>query len=84
MQGGPHDGKKLTMDASVVRLAADALEAKHKLIRKKGQIHATAEFIIDLDAKLKSVGYESTPTIAMHAWIKSNEYFAEIQKKTNS
>lgn len=83
VQGGPHDGKTITMDASVVSLASVPLEKKHKLVTKGEQIHATAEFLVDLDAKLKSIGYESTPTIALHAWIKASEYLKAIQKKTS-
>lgn len=83
VQGGPHDGETLHMDATVVKLAAEKLQAKHQLQIEDGQIEPTAEFAIDLDKSLQGFGYKSTPTIAIHAWIKAVEYFLDLQKKTN-
>lgn len=83
VRGGPHDGETLQMDATVVKLVAEKLQAKHSLPVKDGHIQPTAEFAIDLDRALQDLGYKSTPTIAVHAWIKAVEYFIELQKKTS-
>ena len=83
VQGGPHDDETIHMDALVVKLASEKLQAKHRLKIEDGQIEPTAEFAIDLDKALQGFGYKSTPTIAIHAWIKAVEYFVELQKKTN-
>ncbi len=83
VKGGPHDGEKIHMDATVVKLAAEKLQAKHKLPIEDGLMAPTAEFALDLDKALQGVGYKSTPTIAIHAWIKASEYFLELQKKTS-
>ena len=83
VKGGPHDGEKIHMDATVVKLAAEKLQAKHKLPIEDGLCSPTAEFAVDLDNALQGVGYKSTPTIAIHAWIKACEYFVELQKKTS-
>ncbi len=83
VRGGPHDGQTLHMDATVVKLAAERLQAKHQLEIKDGEIEPTAEFAIDLDKALQGHGYKSTPTIAIHVWIKAVDYFVELQKKTS-
>lgn len=83
VRGGPHDGEKIHMDATVVKLAAEKLQAKHKLPIEDGLMAPTAEFAVDLDKALRGVGYKSTPTIAIHAWIKASEYFVALQKKTS-
>ena len=84
VKGGPHDGEKIHMDATVVKLAAEQLQAKHGLKEDdKGLIRPTAEFAVDLDKALQVVGYKSTATIAIHAWIRASEYFVELQKKTS-
>ena len=83
VRGGPHDGEKIHMDATVVKLAAEKLQAKHKLPIEDGLMAPTAEFAVDLDKALQGVGYKSTPTIAIHAWIKASEYFVALQKKTS-
>ena len=73
----------MEMDASVVKLCAEALERKHELPIVDGVIHPSAAFAAELADNLKSLGYECTPTVALHAWAKASEYFAELQKKTN-
>ena len=83
VRGGPHDGEKIHMDATVVKLAAEKLQANHKLPIEDGLMAPTAEFAVDLDKALQGVGYKSTPTIAIHAWIKASEYFVALQKKTS-
>ena len=83
VKGGPHDGEKIHMDATVVKLAAEQLQAKHKLPIEDGGYRPTAEFAVDLDKALQGVGYKSTATIAIHAWIRASEYFVELQKKTS-
>ena len=83
VRGGPHDGEKIHMDATVVKLTAEKLQAKHKLPIEDGLMAPTAEFAVDLDKALQGVGYKSTPTIAIHAWIKASEYFVALQKKTS-
>lgn len=83
VRGGPHDGKTLQMDALVVKAVADKLVAKHELVVKDGRYDYTAEFAIEFDQKLKDVGYDSTPTIALYAWVKAVDYFITVQKKTN-
>lgn len=83
VRGGPHDGEKIHMDATVVKLAAEKLQAKHKLPIEDGLMAPTAEFAVDLDKALQGIGYKSTPTIAIHAWIKASEYFVALQKKTS-
>lgn len=83
VQGGPHGGETIRMDATVVKLTAEALQDKHKLTVTDGIIEPTAEFALELDQKLQEMGYKSTPTIAIHAWVTASNYFAELQKKTN-
>ena len=84
VKGGPHDGEKIHMDATVVKLTAEKLQAKHKMaVGEDGLVEATAEFAVDLDKALQGIGYKSTPTIAIHAWIKAGEYFVALQKKTS-
>ena len=83
VQGGPHDGEKIHMDATVVKLTAEKLQTEHRLPTEDGLMRPTAEFAVDLDKALQGVGYKSTPTIAIHAWIKASEYFLELQKKTS-
>lgn len=81
--GGQHDGKTLHFDAMVVKLAADTLERKHGLKVSQGRIEPTAGFAMDLAKELSLLGYEASPTIAVHAWVKASEYFAAAQKKTS-
>lgn len=83
VQGGPHDGKTISMDATVVMMVAGELTKKHKLKTERGMTQATPRFAIELDEKLQEMGYSSTPTIAVHAWVKACEYFAAVQKKTS-
>ena len=71
------------MDATLVKIASQALERKYGLETKDGQVFATTPFLRDLDKELQTLGYQSTPTIAHHAWVAASEYFAEMQKKTN-
>jgi hypothetical protein len=82
VKGGVLNGKTLEFDAMVVKLASEPLEAKHKMRAKGGKLFATAEFAVEFDKKLKELGYESTPTIAIRVWSRAHEYFAEVQKKT--
>lgn len=83
VEGGPHDGKTLSMDAMVVKLIADELVETHDLTIDNGKYIATAGFAVDLDNALQKIGYTSTPTIAVFAWVAACDYFAEIQKKTS-
>jgi len=83
VKGGPHDGKTIEMDPMLVKLSADALERKHGLESVEGRIQATAGFAADLSKELVTLGYDSTPSIAIGAWVKASEYFAEMQKKTS-
>ena len=83
VQGGTHDGKTIHMDAAIVQAAAEQLATKHKLKISDGSYQPTPEFLLELDKRLQELGYDSTPTIARHAWIKASEYFTEIQKKTS-
>jgi len=82
VRGGKHDGKTIEMDPMVVKLAAERLELKHQLEVIEGHTQATAEFAVELSGTLETLGYESTPAIAIRAWQRACEHFATVQKKT--
>lgn len=82
VSGGEYDGKTIEMDVTLVMLACQELEDKHKLADEQGLLRATPAFAKDLDTELKGLGYDSTPAIAIGAWQKAREYFAGTQKKT--
>ena len=71
------------MDSTLVAMEAQELVKLHKLKEEGGQVQATTAYLQELDEKLQALGYDSTPTIAAHAWAKSSEYFAQVQKKTS-
>jgi hypothetical protein len=82
IKGGQFDGQRIEMDAMVVKMASGPLE--DKLTIEGESMQSTPEFAIALDSRLKGLGYTSTPSIAIAAWQRASEYFAEQQKKTNS
>ena len=84
VMGGEYDGQTIRMDVTVVKMVAERVSANHDLqTDEDGMIVATPEFALELDQQLQKMGYNSTPTIALHAWIKASEYFAALQKKTS-
>lgn len=83
VQGGPYDGKTLTFDVMMVKLASEPLQTKHKLQTLDGVMHGTPEFAMALSERLKQLGYDCTPAIAIWAWIASCDYLANAQKKTS-
>ncbi len=84
IRSGPYDGKTLRMDATVVNIAANRLIVKFGLKPgDDGFYELPAEFGIELCDRLKELGYDSTPTIALHAWSKAVDYWNMVQKKTS-
>ena len=83
VEGGELDGQEIEMDVMLVRLASDELARKHNLEVVDGELHATVEFVAELCERIKQIGYPCTPSVAIHAWVKVSEYFAELQKKTS-
>jgi len=83
VEGGHLDGQEIEMDPMLVRLAADDLVQKHQLEAVDGEWKATPEFVKELSDRLIEMGYRCTPSIAIHAWVRVSQYFAEIQKKTS-
>jgi hypothetical protein len=84
VQGGPHDGKTITMSASIVNDAVNELLTKLKIKPDAdGLTTFTPEFKIALDKRLQELGYESTVEIAMSAQEKAFEYWTSLQKKTS-
>lgn len=85
IKGGKDDGQTFSMDCTLVSAAANSLQLKHKLqTSADGNLITTVEFLLDLDIAMQGLGYPSTPTIALALWNKASEYFAALQKKTNS
>ena len=82
VKGGPYDGQTIEMDITLVKLAAEEMERKHDLPTVDGMTQATTGFAKDLSAELVELGYNCTPAIALHAWVKVCQYFVELQKKT--
>jgi len=84
IRSGPYDGKTLRMDATVVNIAANRLITKFGIKPgDDGLFELPPEFGIELCDRLKELGYDSTPTIALHAWSKAVDYFNMVQKKTS-
>lgn len=82
VQGGPYDGQTIHMDASVLQDVGRRLIQEHELPLEDGKYNPTPEFMIAFDARLKDLGYTSTPTIAIHAWVKALDWWSDVQKKT--
>ncbi len=83
VRGGDKDGQKFDMDCTLVITVANRLVQKHKLASVDGTYVTTVEFIKELDAAIKELGYPSTPTIATGLWQRASEFFHEVQKKTS-
>ncbi len=82
--GGPHGGKTICMSAMIVNDAVNEVIKKLNIEKDDdGLMTFTPEFKIALDKRLQSLGYESTPEIAMHAQVKAFEYWSSLQKKTS-
>lgn len=80
---GDGSAVEITDDLLLLRLECEALEAKHKLPVQDGCLHATADFLADLTARLKQRHASVTPTIAAHVWRVTSEKFAAAKKNTN-
>ena len=83
VQGGPHDGKTITMDAMLVKLTAERLEKKHQLEVDGDQYVATAKFAKEFAEELEGLGYDSSPSIALAAWGRANQWYVDLKKKTS-
>ena len=86
VKGGEHDGETIEMDLMLLRLAAEESMKEHPLSEvtrdRQKMLEPTAEFAMDLTNRLKRLGYKCSPAIAVNAWLKMCDYFADVQKKT--
>lgn len=86
VKGGDYDGETIEMDLMLLRLASEESIKEHPLREvtrnRQKMLEPTAEFAMDLTNRLKRLGYKCSPAIAVNAWLKMCDYFADVQKKT--